>query len=385
MRAPSLVMVAVLACLPWAGLSAQAFVTQSPQFTSARLSAIGGIHAALADDITTLFSNPAGFRRAGPQFSVSEASVHIAGPVLSIASLVGSIAGSSNPAAIVADPGVVALLTNLYASAALNGPISFGYVGDGLGFGFFNSTGVTLTTVGTIPTVTAAAQENLMFVGGYSLSIPLPQESRSTLDLGLSLKLFAQGTIALNQDILSLISLFGSGGFSSLLSQPLNLDIGVGVDAGVLYSWNRTVSFGIVGRNLYTPVVRSQYPSSGPAVYGVAPVDLSAGAMYSPHPEWLEPFITSVKIMLDYSDILDFLTHPATATNPILHVGAGVELVILRILALRGGLDNGYFSAGMGVNLTAFQLDFALYGSELSLEPGLRPLYNLAMGLEFRY
>jgi len=385
MRTSGLALIAILACAPW-NLSAQSFVAQSPQFTSARLSAIGGMHAALADDITTLFSNPAGFQSAGPQFSISEASVHLAGPVFSIANLLGRVAGSSNPAAIVTDPSVVALFTNLYASAALNGPISLGYVGNGLGFGFFNSTGVTLSTVGAIPTINAAAQESLMFVGGYSFAIPLPEQSRSTLDLGLSIKLFATGTVRLSQDVLSLISLFSSGGFSSLLNQPLNLDIGVGLDTGVLYSWDKTISAGIVARNLYTPVARSQVPASGaPVTYGTVPIDLSTGVMYSPHPVWLEPYVTGLKIMVDYSDILDFLTHPSTASNPILHVGAGVELTILRILALRAGLDDGYLSAGIGLNLTAFQLDFAMYGSELSLEPGLHPVYNLSLGLEFRY
>jgi hypothetical protein len=386
MHKSRLALIAVLVCMPWTTLSAQ-FVSDSPQFTSPRLSAMGGMHAALADDITTLFSNPAGFRRAGPQLSVSEATIHLSGPVFSVADLIARLPGT-DPLTLLGNP----LLTNLYASALLNGPISFGYVGNGLGFGFFNSTGLTLTTQGTIPTLSAAAQENLMFVGGYSFSIPLPESFRSTLDLGVSIKLFAKGTVALSQDILSIVSLFSSGSTPSFVNQPFDLDVGLGVDAGVLYSWNKTISVGIVGRNIYAPVGRSAYSSVTdfgsklPDVsYGLAPFDLSAGLMYSPTLVRWEPYITSMKIMLDYSDIFDFLMHPATASNPILHVGAGLEVVTLRILALRAGLGNGYFSAGMGINLTAFQLDFAVFGRELSLEPGIHPVYNLVLGLEFRY
>jgi hypothetical protein len=392
MRKSTLALIAVLFSVPWIRLSAQAFLEQSPQFTSARLSAIGGIHAGLADDITTLFSNPAGFRSAGPQFTVSEVAVHLAGPVFDLAGVFSKLSSSSNPAALLTDPNIIAVLTDLYTSFSLNGPISFGYVGNGLGFGFFNSTGIVLTTQGTLPTVSAAAQENLMFVGGFSVPIPLPDSMRSTLDLGVSLKLFAQGTILMSQSILSLLSIIQSGNPSALLNQPFNLDVGVGVDAGILYSWNKTISVGIVGRNLYTPVSRSQYASvtavgtATPTVtYGIAPADLSAGVMYSPQLEMLRPYITSLKVMLDYSDILDFWTHPATTSNPILHVGTGIELTVLRILALRAGLGDGYFSAGAGVNLTMFQLDLAIYGNELSTEPGLRPVYNLMLGLEFRY
>ena len=388
MRTWSLALVVALSCIPLTTLSAQSFLAESPDFTSARLRALGGIHAALADDITTLFSNPAGFRQAGPQFSVSEVSLHLAGPVFGLADLVSKVAHSSNPLAMITDP----ILSNLYASAAVDGPVSFGYVGNGLGFGFFNSTGVTVTTRGTIPTLNAAVQENLMFVGGYAFPIPLPESWQSTLDMGVSLKLYAQGTISTTQDVLTVISLLSSGQSPSLINQPFTLDVGLGVDAGLLYSWSRTISVGIVGRNIYTPVARSQYQSvtglgsqAPDSSSGIAPFDLSMGVMYSPSLVRWEPFVTSLKIMLDYSDIFDFLMHPATASNPILHLGAGVEVVTLRILALRVGLGDGYFSAGLGVNLTAFQLDFAVFGSELSLEPGLHPVYNVMLGLAFRY
>jgi hypothetical protein len=62
-----------------------------------------------------------------------------------------------------------------------------------------------------------------------------------------------------------------------------------------------------------------------------------------------------------------------------------VEVVMLQILALRAGFNEGYFSAGLGLNLTFFSLNLTMFGSELSTEPGLRPVYNLLLGLEFRY
>jgi hypothetical protein len=169
--------------------------------------------------------------------------------------------------------------------------------------------------------------------------------------------------------------------------------VGFGVDAGVLYTWNSVLSVGITGRNPYTPVIRNTYASLGafssgsaPTVsYGLAPISLDAGILFTPRLGVLQDYLTGLKLMLDYGDILDFITHPATAKNPLLHIGLGAELTMLDILSLRDGFGQGYFSAGLGLNLTVFQLSLSMYGSELSLEPGLRPAYNLLAGIEFRY
>jgi hypothetical protein len=375
-----------------ASLFAQSFLFGGMQFPSSRMDALGGAHVALADDISTLLTNPAGFRQAEPQFSIAEVTANLAGPVFSIADLAKRVTGGGNLLTLLADPTVKALLTSLYAAGTLNGPLSFGYVGNGLGFGFFNSSGVSFTTQGTIPVVTAQIQENVELIGGYTFSIPLPPSSLSTLDLGMTLKAFAQGDVTVSQSILDLLTFLTAPNANILMTQPFVLDVGIGVDGGVLYSWNKVISVGIVGRNLYTPIMRNTYGSLSsfgtvaPALsYGIWPLDLSAGIMFSPRLGPLEEYITNLKLMLDYGDILDFLTHPATASNPLLHVGIGMELVMLRILSLRAGFDEGYFSAGLGLDLTIFHLNLTMLGSELSTEPGLRPVYNLLAGLEFRY
>ena len=168
---------------------------------------------------------------------------------------------------------------------------------------------------------------------------------------------------------------------------------GIGVDLGVRYSWNDTIALGVVARNLYAPALINSYATfssftqgATPTMsFGIVPLDLSAGIAYTPNLGALEPYLGGLKVLLDYNDILDFLTHPDTASNPVLHVGLGVEVQLLQILALRVGFDEGYFSAGAGLNLGVFRLNLTMYGSELSLEPGLRPAYNLILGLEFRY
>ena len=99
MRKPCLVLIAVLACAPWGPLSAQAFLEDSPQFTSARL-AMGGVHVALADDITTLLFEPGGFSIGRPAILVFGGIRPSCGPVFALANLFSKVPGSSNPAAL---------------------------------------------------------------------------------------------------------------------------------------------------------------------------------------------------------------------------------------------------------------------------------------------
>jgi hypothetical protein len=140
-----------------------------------------------------------------------------------------------------------------------------------------------------------------------------------------------------------------------------------------------------VVRNSYASLTGFTTGVTPTLAYGLAPIDLSAGVLFTPPLGALAGYLSDLKIALDYSDILDFLTHPSTASNPVLHVGLGIEVVMLDILSLRAGFGDGYFSAGLGLNLTVFRLNLTMYGSELSTEPGLRPAYNLLVGFEFRY
>jgi hypothetical protein len=291
------------------------------------------------------------------------------------------------------EPDVQKLLTSMYAGATINGPLALGYIGEGLGFGFFNSTGVNFTTEGTVPTITTDMHEDLLFVAGYGFRIPLPDKLQSTLDFGFSVKVFTRASVQWSESIVSFFSLVTSPSLNSILDQPFTLDVGFGVDTGALYAWNNLISVGLVARNLYSPVLRNSYASVndfssgavGTVSYGIAPLDLALGVMYTPRLDFLSAYLSNPKIMLDYGDMIDFWTHPDTASNPLLHFGLGAEVILLDVLAVRAGFGDGYFSAGLGMNLTALRLDLTMFGRELSTEPGLRPSYNLVVSTLFRY
>ncbi len=365
--------------------------TMPTTVTSARTTAIGGPHAALADDLTTLFSNPAGFYDAKPAIRLSELGLHLQGPIFDIAGVAaGGIGG--NIGQLLASPNVQSLLKSIYTSMDLIGPISFGYVGKGLGFGLFNTSGVTLTNSAPF-TLAFSAGEQLILDGGYAFRIPLPVKWNSTLDAGLMLKGGLQGVSYFQKSLFELPTLFNSLGLGTLTGAPFYFNTLIGLDAGLRYSYRKLFSVGIVGRNIYTPVLQSKYPTLQNFIDNSAtptktntqlPFDLSVGTLFTPDLGFLDRVISNFKLMVDYSNALAFLLYPATAKNALLNIGIGTEITLLKILDVRAGFYQGLFSAGLGLNLKYFRLDASMYGTELSNEPGLQPVFNMMVGFTFQ-
>ncbi len=93
--------------------------------------------------------------------------------------------------------------------------------------------------------------------------------------------------------------------------------------------------------------------------------------------------VDSFVVAIDYRRILDLLeTFPR---NPALNLGIGVESRFLDIISVRAGLSEGYPTAGASLDLSVMRLDLSVWGSELGLEPGARPSFNLMTTLDFSY
>ena len=358
---------------------------------SPRTAAAGGIHVSSTTDLSSLFSNPAGFMSAEPHLSLAEISVGASGPIFDIATIVFQ-AVEQDVSALLGSSRVQSMLSSIYAAADILGPINFGYMGKGLGFGFFNTTDVTISSNAPL-TLTAIAGEQMTLAGGYAFRIPFSEESQSALDLGILLKGSLRGEVELTKSVVQLFSLFDSISLETVTGQPFRFISGIGLDVGIRYGYSDVFAFSIVGKDLYTPTLTQTYSSLSSFIDnteeptksdGLIPLDLTAGLLFSPRLGIIERFINELRIMLDYVDILDFLTHPGSAVNPVLHARLGIELRMLEILTLRGGFNQGLFAAGLGIELSIFNINVAMFGSELSTEPGLRPVYNAQVGIEFR-
>jgi len=349
----------------------------------ARFAAMGGPHAALGDDWTLLFANPAGLADVKPQMLASQFSARMTGPLFDIA--LATLGGGSlmdNFVRVLANNGY-----QLYSAGDIAGPLSFGYVGDGIGFGLFNRTHVVVDAA-SITNIGILAQEDILLVGGYAYGINLGKSHR--LEAGLLAKGFARGGISTTTDALSLQDIV-----TKAMDQPFELETGIGIDFGLRWVWVPTgLSAAVVCRDIYSPVLVNSYTSvqgfiSNPqtstqgSVSGEIPRNLDVGLAWSMLPGGLWNLVDSLTVAVDYGHILD-LWKPFSR-NPILNLGLGVETRFLDIVSLRAGITDGYPNAGASLDLSVMKLNLAVWGSELGLEPGSRPVFNLMSGLEFSY
>jgi hypothetical protein len=346
--------------------------------TSARAAAMGGLHSALADDAGTLFSNPAGLRSVERELKVAEVTLNFYDAAAEIAAeTLFDTPGS---------PG------DRRATYSLWGPLAFSYVRQGRGFGIFSSSNVYLHTWGASPDASVVMEDNLVIIGARAFRIPLPEKSRSTLDVGLSLVGFA--TLRGHYDFDPRQIIQGSATIEDMLAASGNFYrvFGGGVEFGVLYAYGKLFSIGLSGKNLALEQGRDfasiqDFLTSGTSQvwYNVLPLDLTAGLFFRPPLGGLSRIISDLVIAADYHDILDFLIYPDAATNPLLHLGLGLELKLLEIISLRAGYYQCLPSVGMGLDLTLFKLNLAYFGRELSADPGGYPVYCYTIGIEFSY
>lgn len=362
------------------GLAAQAVAPFNLPIT--RFVAMGGAHAALADDWSLLFANPAGLADAKPRFIAAQIGAKATGPLFDIGTaFLGSGSMLTNFTTVLANNDY-----KLYAAADLAGPLSFGYVGKSIGFGLFNRTHAVVDAAG-ISNINIKAEEEVLLVGGYAFGIDLGKYNR--IEAGILAKGFARGGISKNADALALMNIV-----SNYMQQPFTLTTGIGIDLGLRWAWTAGLSAGLVCRDLYSPVLLSSYSSvqgfidnpqaaHGADTTGTIPRDLDFGLAWSMPPGGLWGLVDSLVIALDYSRILDLLE--PYARNPILNIGLGVETRILDIVSLRAGITEGYPNAGASLDLAVMKLDLSVWGSELGQEPGARSAFNLMSTLEFSY
>jgi hypothetical protein len=353
-----------------AGAPRQAFAWDGAFFDlfqvpfSAREAALGGKHAAQADDISTLQSNPAGFRSVNPELSIGAVSM-----------------------SVYSGPNTAALQNTTYD---LFGPLAIAYVGNGLGFGIFTDTNLLSRTRGPSPNGNAQATENLVAIAGFAFRIPLPESWRSTLDVGFSIPIFLALRSDSRQDARALFSSQITP-VDFIAQERFTSAAGVSGELGLLYILDDTFSVGIAGRNLalttsktYTTFADYQQgiaPISTSAV--TLPIDISIGVRWNPPIKSLIPSIDGFSIMADYNDAFDFVIYPAQARNPLLHFGLGAEITLLRAVKLRAGFYQLLPCGGLSLDLSFFTIDLAVFGRELSKQPWTTPVYGYMASLRF--
>jgi hypothetical protein len=350
-------------------------------FTSPRERSMGGRHVALADDSSVLLTNPAGLAELPKSYSAADLGLRMIGPVFDIADLV---AGGKMSTSSLTD----FLAKNdykVYAGFELAGPLALGYTGGGMGFGLFNKTKFIANVAGA-SAINLTTGEDILLSGGYARRFDLG--SGHELDAGFAPKGFARGEIKSSMGIVEAVDLSSHPG--DILNDPFTLTTGVGLDLGLRWAW-RQLAAGLACRDLFSPAIATQYSSasaffgskSGESSYVWVHRSLDAGLAWNPDiGQWLRG-VDSLVLALDYRDILDLWS--ITPRNPVLNIGFGLEARVLDIVSLRAGVADALLSTGLGLDLKVFKLNLSVFGTELGLEPGDRPCYNLLFDLDFRY
>lgn len=383
-----IVFTAVLWCVPLA-LTAQDTVQTIDPFVlpSARMAAMGGAHAASVNGLDAIFENPAGFVSDETELGVSALVFNPSGPIFDIAGLV--LDGSGDVFAML--PNLFDANGRLYVQADVLGPLAFGYVGKGLGFGLFNRSVATVNAASLL-SVTYSVSEEFLLTGGYAYRFFIG--SRQKIELGLMPKGFVRASIGETISLDGIMALVNDPA-SIMTGSELTMTSGIGFDVGARWSIDDAIAVALVAHDAYSPAMVTTYTSFdaftaspqdamvGVSEYAVVPANLSFGVGYNAPFALLDRLGAELLVLIDYVDILDLLA--TIPRNPILNIGLGVELQLLDILALRAGIKDALPTAGFGIDLTVLEFSLAMYGKELGIEPGARPVYNLLVALDFKY
>jgi hypothetical protein len=351
-----------------------------PEIESGKFAGFGGAYSTLEAGFDTLSTNPAALAYVNREWSVARIAVKASGPLFDLP----AVFQSSDVASGVID--LVAANKGVYFGANMTGPLAFGKVDKNFGFGIFNRT-ISSVNVSSLVKGTVMAGEELLMVGGYGMTIF--EKGPNSIAVGLQLKGYFQTFM---YDSGTAISVIQSVTQLSADGIPAVFSTGFGLDVGALYKLDDQFSAAITCKDLFTPVFSTRYASfssylentpNSSTVFTKLDPNLTAGVAYSlPIPDsWTT--VSSLKFMFDYRDALSVFK--AVYRNPILNCALGSELVLLKTVSLRAGINESYLSAGLGLDLTIFDIDFAMYGSELGLDPGSRPLLNMALSVAFEY
>lgn len=344
---------------------------------SVRQQGFGGLYATDVDSFYSLYSNPASLGRRRNHSLFPSIDIHAGGPLkdsLKIADAVTSL-DSSVLTQIISDN------NGLKLDVDIQPLLSFGHISSwGFGWGFSTQAFVNATVPGIALADVQAGAEAVLTLG---FALPVINSDNLLLSVGVTGKGFAQGATGFSGNLMDFLTsvMQDSSGL------PLYLSAGFTFDAGVYLSICNTISVGVVYKNPFSMVWVAEGTFGSPS-YEFNRVtrleeSVAAGVSYSVPVAWTNGIITSFKLMANYDNV--FALFKKDGRNPWLGISAGTELVLGNICSLRFGMSEMLPAAGVGFKLGTFNIDVALYGKELGLEPGSSPCLNGSVFLGFTY
>jgi len=352
----------------------------------------GDCAIATAQGYDAFFYNPAGFSRGNGEFMLTSATSWVyARPDQLIWQGVLLALGRTNPTA------TFNFLNSQITTGGfgVGSAIGFGIVKGGFGLGaalILDSLLYGQTMLGMTGDLTAT----LGFIGG--LSVPLYIAGMRVYVGGDVRPMIRIHAPIQNASAIALTNAIANGTDigAALSSATAVYGSAVGLDLGIIgeVGW---FSFGLSIRDLGgTTFAYSQNTlgsvagalasqgslpaGSPPSDAYVIPMDIGVGLSIHPDLGTFAYFLDP-RLSMDFRNLVGTLQGSALLWTAI---HAGAEIRLFNLFVLRGGINQGYLTAGGGVKVSVFDVNFAVFTRELGFYPGDQPNAGMAFNADIK-
>ncbi|HCL55685.1 MAG TPA: hypothetical protein DHW82_01570 [Spirochaetia bacterium] len=341
---------------------------------STRFMALGDAGVAVANDTYLLYQNPAGL-------GINKEGVAEGNGIFTILSVgartdvklaldvIDAIdAVSKDPAMDANDPlqaiynqkDKVNKIIGKNLGIGLTGPIYLGYVGDGWGFMLSDAVDLSATvTRHAIPRVIVNGNAVVEFKFGLAFNFDL--FDKNDLSIGIAPKVFERGDANLDKGLTEVESLQDDIGDS------IGFGTGFGLDAGILLKipFMKESRFGFAIDNLYSIYDKKSVNTNGDTTdLGTKKIKpVAKFGFYFEFSDLTRDLIgdwLGLKVMADINHLFDN-EYPGLGKK--LHFGA--EFSLFSFLYFRAGINQGYMTGGLGLDLFILRVDYAYYQREV--------------------
>ncbi|HQK33126.1 MAG TPA: hypothetical protein PK074_00220 [Spirochaetales bacterium] len=370
------------------GTAVFAQTTSFTTYLSAQSASNGGLYASQAGTAELLLQNPAMFALSQVLMQFADLNVLMNGAGLSMFSsiLTGAFDFSN----------LGLLLANLFDEQGrayilfdVAGPINFAYSGKGIGFGIYNQTVMSIN-VGSVYYANISAREDIFVTGGVAY--------RGDIGAGwwyaggLKVKGLLRTELYYADSLLNFMTVLGTADFFNS-ALPFLLTTGIGFDAGAQVGLYDVLTFGIQCDDAFSTLFTTEFSSlsgfwgdpAGSKITSYVNIplpNLTAGITAYPFLNFMEQHSLKWNVSVGYSHMLDLFL--PLSRNPILFLSAGTELTILERLKIAVGVREALLAAGITLDLDTLCVSTAVFGRELGIEPGERPVYIIMVNVSVK-
>lgn len=349
----------------------------------------GGSFTAISHGYNALFTNPAGFAREGGSFTLLSATAtsYFIPEEEDISNFESIVEAEDDSAIEDALLNLSSLITGNGIGAA--GTVGMGIAKNGLGLGLVGNAdfyGRGETALGT----SIDAVMDFAVIAGYALPLKLgPLTSYIGGDLRYMLRTEARDITIM--EFTSAATSNSDPEFPVLSGSGLAFDLGAILELG---KWSVGVSARDIGGTTldYSHFTGDQieqafqFDGNGEDVAEtyVIPMVLSGGLAYDPDSFLLPSFLFDPVFHMEYRKTF-YQAEDAKADSFWTGVHMGMEAKVLRFIKLRGGINQGYLTCGVGAKLLFLDLNASYFVRETGRYAGVRPNEGFTLEAAIRF